>query len=131
MAGALRELFPQGADVVVENTGRTDVIEAGYEICGPQGRVVLVGVPRAGERARIDTLPLHFGKRLLGSHGGASRPDLDIPQCVELARSGALRLAEIVTDRVTLDDVNAGLARLRDGRVVGRCIVEVAGSPQR
>ena len=123
---AVRALLPGGADVVVENTGRTELIEAAYELCAPQGRAVLVGVPRAGERARIDTLPLHFGRRLVGSHGGSSRPDLDIPRCVELARSGALRLDDVITDRVTLDDVNEGVARLREGAIVGRCVVDIA-----
>jgi S-(hydroxymethyl)glutathione dehydrogenase/alcohol dehydrogenase len=125
-AAAVRALLPEGADVVVENTGRTDLIEMAYELCAPQGRAVLVGVPRAGERARIDTLPLHFGKRLVGSHGGACRPDLDVPRCVELARSGALLLSQVVTDRVTLDEVNEGVARLREGKVAGRCLVAIA-----
>jgi S-(hydroxymethyl)glutathione dehydrogenase/alcohol dehydrogenase len=116
----------QGADVVVENTGNRALIELAYLLAKPQGRAVLVGVPRLGEKASIDTLPLHFGKRLTGSHGGASEPDRDIPRLVDLSRSGRLRLQEMITERGTLADIGPALERLRDGRVAGRCVLEVS-----
>ena len=123
---AVRDRLPAGADVVVETTGRIELIEAAYRMAGVRGRVVLVGVPRAGERARIETLALHFGKQLIGSHGGDASPERDIPRYVELYRTGKLKLDEVVTDRVALDDINTAVGRLRDGDVVGRCIVEIA-----
>ena len=41
----------QGVDAVLENTGNIKVIEAGYELCGPKGRMILVGVPPAGKKS--------------------------------------------------------------------------------
>jgi Zn-dependent alcohol dehydrogenase len=120
------DVLRAGADVVVETTGRAELIEAAYRMCAPQGRVVLVGVPRADERARIDTLALHFGKRLIGSHGGAAAPDTDIPRYLALHRAGKLALDDVVTERVKLDDVNTAIARLRAGEVTGRCVVEIS-----
>src|SRR5262245_14891462 len=35
-----------GVDVFVENTGQVRLIEAAYELTGPKGRTILVGVPR-------------------------------------------------------------------------------------
>jgi len=120
----LREVVgTDGADVVVENTGSKSLIELAYRLSKPRGRTVLVGVPRAGEPASIDTLPLHFGKLLTGSHGGSARPDRDVPRLVELYRQGRLRLDEMVTDRFDLDGINDALTALRDGRVAGRCVV--------
>jgi len=126
VVASVRALLPGGADVVVDNTGRAELIEAGYEVCAPQGRVVLVGVPHAGERARIDTLALHFGRRIVGSHGGAAVPDRDIPRYVALLRAGKLDLGAAVTERTTLEHINEALERLRDGSIVGRCVVEVS-----
>jgi S-(hydroxymethyl)glutathione dehydrogenase/alcohol dehydrogenase len=63
LKGALLELLGgRGADVVLDNTGLPAMIELAYELTHKTGRVVLVGVPRAGQAARLHTLPLHFGK---------------------------------------------------------------------
>src|SRR5689334_6850866 len=68
-----------GVDCFVDNTGQPSVIETGYRLTKPQGRVVLVGVPRKGNDIHISSLPLHFGKGLAGSHGGEAMPEADIP----------------------------------------------------
>ena len=52
--------------MVVDNTGRVEIIEAAYELAGPQGRVICVGVPPKGKKAALYTLPLHFGKVITG-----------------------------------------------------------------
>lgn len=116
---------PAGADVCVENTGDVAVIETAYELTAPRGRTILVGVPPVGKKARLYTLPLHFGKVLKGTHGGSSRPDVDIPRCVDLYREGRLRLDELVTDRYSLERINEAIDDLRSGAVTGRCLVEL------
>ena len=58
-----------GADVVVDTTGRSQVIECAYNLTHPDGRTILVGVPRKGDNVNIYTLPLHFKKIFKGSHG--------------------------------------------------------------
>ena len=45
----------------IDNTGLLNVIEQGYRLTHSQGRVILVGVPRQGNKAAFNTLPLHFG----------------------------------------------------------------------
>ena len=114
-----------GVDVFVDNTGQPAVIEMGYELTGPRGRVILVGVPRKGNDIRIHTLPLHFGKVLTGSHGGEAQPGEDIPRYHALFRSGRIKLRELITDRFALDDINRAIAGMRDGSVSGRCLVKL------
>ena len=72
------ELNGDFLDVFIDNTGIPSIIEKGYEIIHSKGKVVLVGVPKAGAKSSV-TLPLHFGKQLIGSHGGSSKPQHDIP----------------------------------------------------
>ena len=122
----LREVLGgEGADAVFENTGRPELIELAYELTSAAGTTVLVGVPPADRPASLPTLPLHFGKRLVGSHGGSSRPEVDIPRYVELALAGKLHLEEMVTDRYGLEDLNRAIADMRAGRVAGRCLISV------
>lgn len=115
-----------GIDVVVENTGIPRMIELSYAISQPRGRVVLVGVPKAGETISIYSLPLHFGKTLTGSHGGDSNPTIDIPRYLRLAESGKLKLSRLITDRCTLPCINESIRRIAAGKVTGRCIVNIA-----
>jgi len=116
---------PPGFDVVVESTGHVPFIEMAYRLAAPQGRVVLVGVPRAGQQAKLYTLPLHFGKTLRGSHGGDSQPDRDIPRYLKLVEAGRLDLDSLVSRRYAFEDINRALDDMREGVVAGRCLLEM------
>ncbi|HYD48378.1 MAG TPA: zinc-binding dehydrogenase [Terriglobales bacterium] len=111
-----------GADAVFENTGVTTMIELAVRVTAPQGRCILVGVPQEAD-ASLNTLPLHFGQRWIGSHGGSSEPAVDIPRYLRLARSGQLPLSQLVTDSCRLDEINDALDRLRRGEIAGRCLI--------
>ena len=114
---------PDGVDVVVDNTGLPEMIQFGYRITKPAGRVVLVGVPHTGDDVKLHSLPLHFGKQLIGSHGGDGAPHVDIPRYHGLYQSGRMRLRELITDVVGLDDINDAIRKIRTGQVSGRCMV--------
>jgi S-(hydroxymethyl)glutathione dehydrogenase / alcohol dehydrogenase len=82
-------------------------------------------VPRKGNNISIYSLPLHFGKTITGSHGGETKPEVDIPRYLRLAQSGKLALDPLITDRVGLDELNDAIARMRSGEVVGRCVIDM------
>ena len=115
-----------GVDAFIDNTGQPSIIQLGYELTGPKGRVTLVGVPRKGNDIAIYSLPLHFGKVLSGSHGGEAIPEQDIPRYHALFRAGRIKLRELITNRYGLDDINKAIADMRDGTVSGRCLVQLA-----
>lgn len=121
----IRRICPGGVDVFIDNTGNPDVIAMGYELTKPAGRVVLVGVPAKGRNVSLYSLPLHFGKELRGSHGGDAVPNVDIPRYESLLRAGRIRLKELVTERFELGEINTAIARMRDGRLAGRCMIRM------
>jgi len=112
-----------GADVVVDNTGNTGLISLAYSLTQPQGRTILVGVPRAGDDVTLHSLPLHFGKILTGTHGGDGDPSIDIPRYARLEQQGMLRLAPLVTERYSLNEINEAISRMKSGATGGRCII--------
>lgn len=112
----------QEFDVVVETTGHSDLISLSYDLASSRGTTVLVGVPSVEDSAHIKTLGLHFGKKIVGSHGGNSHPDLDIPRLLKLVEQGDMDLGAIPAEHRPLDEVNEALARLR-GEAVGRQII--------
>jgi S-(hydroxymethyl)glutathione dehydrogenase / alcohol dehydrogenase len=122
----LRSLLgDEGADVVIETTGVRSVIETAYSICSPIGRTVLVGVPDPKDPASIPTLPLHFGKKLIGSHGGSSKPHIDIPRLVRLVEQGKLDLSTIPLTERPLSEINGAIKDLRTG-VPGRQLIRMS-----
>jgi len=123
----LAGIVPGGVDVFIDNTCVPAVIETGYALTKPQGRVVLVGVPAKGNNVSVYSLPLHFGKTITGSHGGGSQPHEDIPRYHGLFRAGRLKLRDLVTDEFPLDDINRAIAEMRSGKIGGRCLICMQG----
>ena len=110
------------ADVVIETTGVKDVIELAYSLTHPDGRTVLVGVPR--EKVSIYTLPIHFKQTLHGSHGGGAEPHLDIPRYIRLMAAGKFSLDGMVTHEFPLTEINDAIALVRSGDA-GRVMVRM------
>ncbi len=115
-----------GVDAFVDNTGQPAIIEMGYQLTKPEGRVTLVGVPRKGNNIGIYSLPLHFGKGLSGSHGGEAVPQEDIPRYHQLYRAGRIKLRELITDFYSLEEINTAIRKMRDGTLAGRCLIRMA-----
>jgi Zn-dependent alcohol dehydrogenase len=116
-----------GADlpsVVIDTTGNTNAIEICYEISSPNARVILVGVPKYGEKISIYTLPLHFGKVFKGSEGGHSKPERDIPYLLKLIETNKLLLNDFPTRSFSLDKINDAILQLKNG-FVGRLIIDL------
>lgn len=112
-----------GPDVFIDNTGQPTIIEMGYQLVKPQGRVTLVGVPKKGANISVFSLPLHFGKVLSGSHGGEAIPQEDIPRYHELYLAGRVKLQGLITARFGLNDINIAIQGMRLGTIAGRCLI--------
>ena len=115
-----------GADIVVENTGKIELMEQAYELCSNKGRTIFVGVPPQKEKPSFRSLPLHFGKSISGSHGGETEPTTEIPRYVRLMQSGKLHLSPLITDRIPLHDVNIALDKMRQSQIRGRCVLKIS-----
>ena len=114
----------QGADVVIETTGNSRIIEQAYELTHPDGITVCVGVPRKGDNISIYSLPLHFNKRFTGSQGGDSLPDVEIPRYISLIEAGKMSLEELITHEFTLDEISDALDLFRTGEG-GRILINL------
>ena len=125
VAGEIRRVVGSvGADVVIDTTGNARVIEQAYELTHPDGRTILVGVPRKGDNVSIYTLPLHFKKILKGSHGGSADPHIEIPRYIRLMRAGKFHLDGLITHQFNLEEINEAIAVVRGGGA-GRCVISL------
>lgn len=109
-------------DVVVDGTGNPGVLEKAFALAGNFARVVGVGVMAHDRKISLNTLPLHLGKVLRGSHGGESLPAEDIPRYLRMMRDGRFDPRGFVSHRISLAEVNEGIAKMRSGEVI-HCII--------
>jgi len=126
LAGEIRKIVgPAGADVVIETTGNPRVIEQAYNLTHPDGKTILVGVPKKGDNVSIYTLPIHFNKVLKGSHGGSCVPHVDIPRYIRLVKAGKLKLDGLITHEFKLDDINKAIDLVKSGEA-GRVLIAMS-----
>ena len=114
----------QGADVVIETTGNSHVIEQAYQLTHPDGKTILVGVPTKGDNISIYSLPLHFKKVLTGSHGGDAVPDLEIPRYIRLMYAKKMTLEGLITHDFSLEEINEALDLFGTGHA-GRIMIRM------
>jgi S-(hydroxymethyl)glutathione dehydrogenase / alcohol dehydrogenase len=113
-----------GADVVIDVTGNTKVIQLCYDLTSSEGKTVLVGVPKKGDNVSIYTLPLHFNKTFHGSHGGSSVPDVDIPRYIKLVKTNKLKLDRMITHQFSLSDINTAIQTTKN-RSAGKILLKM------
>ncbi len=115
----------KGYHVIVDTTGRPELIARAYELVAPGGKVIMVGQPRRGESLTLPDVAANFkGKTLMDSQGGGTKPNEDIPKYLEYWRKGLLDLESLITHRFPLDEINAALDVMRGGEA-GRVILEM------
>lgn len=107
----------RGVDAAIEATGLVSVMEQALAATRDGGTCVVAGNPAVGQLMRVDPYELIRGKKLLGSWGGESLPDRDIPVLSELILSGRLPASQLLSHRYALEEVNEALDALEAGRV--------------
>jgi len=113
---AIKELTGgNGADASVDTVGAVPVRVAAYDSASNAGTVVFAGVPGGEDRMTVDSFPLHFGRKVVGSHGGDTVPDVDIPRYARLYELGLIKLDEQISHRFPLSKVNEAVELVRSG----------------
>ncbi len=114
---AIRDLTGgAGVDFAFVTVGSPAAIgeAAGYLAAG--GALVVVGMPASGTVVGYDPTTLAaMNQRILGSRMGQSVPARDIPWLIGQWRAGRLKLAELVSGRFRLEDINEAIAATRAG----------------
>ena len=65
------------------------------------------------------------GKRVIGTWGGETQPDRDIPKYEKLFLSGKLPLSRLITETYSLPEINEALNSLHEGKV-GRALIDMS-----
>lgn len=112
---AVRRLTDDGVDFSFEVVGMAETIRLAWDLVRPGGTAVVVGLAPDGVEASVPAIEFLSEKSLRGSYYGSGDPAAEIPGLAELALSGDLDLAGVVTAVEPLEAVNHALDRLRHG----------------
>ena len=112
-----------GADYAFEVIGHPPTIETAFDSIRRGGQVVVIGVSPAGSRISIDPNQLLQQKVLTGVSFGASRQRVDLPMIIDLYMNGRVKLNELVSRRLGIDEINTAFDILNRGEVKRSVIV--------
>ena len=114
----------KGVDYSIEAAGVVRTIEQAFQsVRKSGGKCVFASHPSANEKIMIDPFDLICGKEIMGSWGGDSKPEEDIPRFAKLYLEGKLPLEKLLTRRYSLNQINEALNDLEQ-RKVGRPLIE-------
>lgn len=114
----LRAWAPDGADVVLEASGRRGGFDAAVAAVRPGGRIVCNGY-QPGLEYGLDSARLVLAEITVIGSRMATREDA----CAALAAVEAGEIAPVIMRRMPLDAVNAALDALAAGEVDGRIVI--------
>ena len=120
----IRALCPEGLDFAVEASGNKQAMEKAYQAIKNNGLLVIAGNLKKGETISIDPFGLICQKKIIGSWGGESNPDRDIPFYIKSFREGIFPFNQLLTRRFQLKQVNEALKILSDNQSQGRMIID-------
>jgi Zn-dependent alcohol dehydrogenase len=109
----------RGADVAFEVIGLGATMEQAINMVRPGGEVVLVGVPRMDVFLNLNAAFtfLYMAKTVKGCWYGSADVRRDVPRLLAHYRAGDLKLDELISRRIDLEDVNEAFSAMEAGEV--------------
>jgi alcohol dehydrogenase len=113
-----------GVDYAFEMAGSVAALECAYRITRRGGTTVSAGLPNPAAQWPVQAVSLIAEERTIkGSYVGSCVPSRDIPRFVAMYRAGHLPVNELLSETITLDEINPALDRLAQGIVVRQVIL--------
>jgi S-(hydroxymethyl)glutathione dehydrogenase/alcohol dehydrogenase len=121
---AVQELTGGGADFVFECIGLVPTVEQAVQMTGRGGTTILVGVVPVTKNVSINPADLTLQeKKITGSIMGSNRFRFDMPKYIDFYLDGRLRLDEMISARIPLEDINGAFDLMRKGEAARQVIV--------
>ena len=121
----VRQLTGRGADVAFEVIGLGPTIDQAINMTRNGGEAILVGVPRFDVMLNINPALtfLYTAKTVKGCWYGSTNASKDVPKLLDLYKKGELKLDELISREIKLDQVNEAFDAMKTGEVARSVIV--------
>lgn len=119
----LRELTRGGVETAMDFTGNVNALRFAYDVTRRGGVTLTAGLPNPTAELRIPAVGLTGEERTLkGSYLGSGVPTRDIPRFLALHAQGRMPVEKLLTERIGLEDINAGFDKLHAGKAIRQVI---------
>ncbi len=120
----VKEATGGGVDYAFEMAGSVAALELAYRITARGGTTVTAGLPNPQAQWPLQAVSLIAEERTIkGSYLGSCVPSRDIARFIAMYRRGVLPVNELLSERITLDEINPALDRLARGESIRQVIV--------
>ena len=106
-----------GADAVLDFVNASKTVETDMQFLRRRARLVLVGLFGGELKLSLVMMPTRAYK-IIGSYTGTIS---DLIELVSLARRGVIK--QVVSNRFKLDQATEALTMLKDGKIIGRGVI--------
>jgi S-(hydroxymethyl)glutathione dehydrogenase/alcohol dehydrogenase len=125
LAQAVVELTDGGVDFAFECIGNVEVMNQALMSCHKGwGQCIIIGVAGAGEEIHVRPFLLVTGRVWRGTAFGGTRGRTQLPQYVDWAMSGRIRVDEFITHTMPLDRINDAFELMHRGESI-RSVVKI------
>ena len=119
----VRELTDGGVHFAFEAIGLKVTAEQAFRMLRRGGTATVIGMIPPGEMVSLHGPDFLQEKTIQGSMMGSNRFRLDMPRFVDFYLQGRLHLDDMISSRISLDDINDAMAQLETGEVARNVIV--------
>jgi S-(hydroxymethyl)glutathione dehydrogenase/alcohol dehydrogenase len=120
---AVLELSRGGVHHAFEAIGNKNAAEQAFYMLRQGGTATVIGMIPVGQKIELSGAHFLHERRIQGSNMGSNRFPIDMPRYVDLYMQGRLKLDELVSARIRLDDINDGFAAMKQGTVARSVIL--------
>ncbi|MEY2469866.1 MAG: S-(hydroxymethyl)glutathione dehydrogenase / alcohol dehydrogenase [Actinomycetota bacterium] len=121
--GAVMELTGGGVEYSFEAIGLKVTAEQAWQMLAPGGTATIVGMIPFGQTIELQGYDFLAEKKIQGSNMGSNRFRFDMPRYIDLYMDGKLKLDELVSARIGLDDINDGFEEMKRGEIARSVIL--------
>jgi alcohol dehydrogenase len=120
----VKDLTQGGVDFAFEMASSVKALELAYKITRRGGTTVTGSLPHPTHTMPLPATNLVAEERTVkGSYVGSCIPNRDIPRFIALYQQGLLPVDRLMSERIKLDEINAGFDKLADGGTVRQILL--------
>jgi S-(hydroxymethyl)glutathione dehydrogenase/alcohol dehydrogenase len=113
------ELTDGGVDYSFECIGNVNVMRSALECCHKGwGESIIIGVAGAGQEISTRPFQLVTGRVWRGSAFGGVKGRSQLPGYVDRYMAGDIKIDEMITEVMPLDDINRAFDLMHEGKVI-------------
>ena len=119
----INEMTGGGVHYSFECVGLKQTAELCFSILRPGGTATIIGMIPMGVKLELHGPDFLRERRIQGSAMGSNRFRVDMPRMIEFYQQGRLHLDQLISNRISLSEINEGFEAMKKGGVARSVIV--------